>query len=208
MAVPNILSVDSLASASPRATSGLSVSEEIARRLAECGRDGPDGQPRVDGPAYPVPGRKFVLIEPIGHGMYGSVWKAHAAGNEARLVAIKFFPRARSKRAGMGRELENIRQLTNQHGFIQVLDVSDPAAEWPYFVMSYAPSSLQGQLEAAGPMPVRPGVHQACQGNGPRPFVGCRPVPLRPEPSHVLMTGKDGGDPLITDFGQSRMVDE
>ena len=211
VAVPNIMSVDSLASASPRATSGLSVSEEIARRLAECGRDGPDGLPRVDGPAYPVPGRKFVLIEPIGHGTYGSVWKAHAAGNEARLVAIKFFPRARSKRAGMGRELENIRQLTNQHGFIQVLDVSDPAAEWPYFVMSYAPASLQGQLEASGPLPVRRAAQVftklvKAMAHAHSPDVGLCHCDLKP--SNVLMTAKDGGDPLITDFGQSRMVDE
>ncbi len=192
---------------------GKRVEQEIQERLAEIAqftvatgdRDGfgpKDERP----PDYPVSG--YVLEGPIDAGTYGSVWKAHSGDDEQRTVAIKFFPRRQGSVREINNDTKHLKRLTNENGFVQLLDINT-AAEWPYFVMSYAERSLQGEIKEGGPL----GVHEAnrlftklvaamAHAHAKKP--GLCHCDLKP--SNVLLS--EQRDPLVSDFGQSRLLDD
>lgn len=192
---------------------GQQVYWEIRQRLEDYGRyndfNTPESPPKDGSPAYPVPDRKYILIAHINHGTYGSVWKAHHAEDPNHIVAIKFFPRYGGRQAGMVKELEGIRRLSSQKGFIQLIDFNNQNTEWPYLVMTYAPLSLESVLKE-GPLPVRRAVRVFTQVVEAMAFahsdqLGMCHCDLKP--SNVLLTMPgNAGEPLIADLGQSRLL--
>lgn len=191
---------------------GADIRAAIEARLADC-RDYAARQAEGNlnagesAPREPVPRDQYVLLEPVGEGSYGSVWKAHHSDASSHIVAIKFFPRGVERAEDLAKELENLRHLTSEQGFIQLLDIN-LRAEWPYFVMTYAPGSLQKLRSARGQLAVRDVVRvfervvkAMAHAHSKEP--GLCHCDLKP--SNILLT--PDGTPLIADFGQSRLMD-
>lgn len=192
---------------------GQQVFWEIRQRLEEYARfqdaHAPHAPPKAGAPVYPVPDRKYILIAHINHGTYGSVWRAHHAEDPNHIVAIKFFPRFGNRQAGMVKELDGIRRLSSQKGFIQLIDFNNQNVDWPYLVMTFAPSSLEALLKD-GPLPAKRAIAIFTQIVNAMAFAHSDQLGLCHcdlKPSNVLMTAGDStGEPLITDLGQSRLI--
>jgi hypothetical protein len=197
----------SYAPSGTQVAAGRTVRDEIAERVRVCEsyeRHKADFGDKNEPPKYPVTG--YRLDKPIGEGAFGSVWRAYADGNEADVVAIKFFSRRHGNLDELGKELRNLAGLGTEQGFIQLREQA-LGAEWPYLVLTYAPVSLQQKLDA-GPLPEGQAVRlfrqlveaMAYAHTARRGLCHCDL-----KPSNVLLSDRDA--PLISDFGKARLLD-
>ncbi|MEP6508747.1 MAG: protein kinase [Gemmatimonadales bacterium] len=96
---------------------------------------------------------RYVLLEPIGEGGMGQVWKAHDA-NLDRDVAIKLLHRAgdEESRARFRREALVLSRLSHP-GVATILDF-DSREGCDFLVMEYVPGGSLASRVAQGPLPV------------------------------------------------------
>jgi serine/threonine protein kinase len=94
---------------------------------------------------------EYVLIEPIGGGAFGQVWKAHHHVWTEQLVAVKI-PSDRRYLSTLQSEGVVINGLV--HPNIVKAIAFDPYAEVPYLVMEYVPGSSLRPLIRPGGLPV------------------------------------------------------
>ena len=186
---------------SARLQSGRRVQAEIEKHIAANADFGPKA-----GWQHPSPGYK--LLEPLKAGTFGSVWLASPDASPDQRVAIKFFPR-RDKR-NLADEIKHLQELTNENGFVQLLAICGNDSEWPYYVMNYVEKSLKDVLDNPAPLPTKDAIRIFTKLAEAMSYAHNRPrtalVHCDLKPGNVLIN--DQGHPLITDFGQSRLLEE
>jgi len=186
---------------SARLQSGRRIQAEIEKHIEANADFGPKA-----GWQHPSPGYK--LIKPLKAGTFGSVWLASPDASPDQHVAIKFFPR-RDKR-NLADETKHLLEMLNENGFVQLLAICGNDAEWPYYVMNYVEKSLKDVLDNPAPLPTKDAIciftklveAMSYAHNRPRTAL----VHCDLKPGNVLIN--EQGHPLITDFGQSRLVEE
>lgn len=148
----------------------------------------------------------YELVEPVGHGTMGTVWRARQVGRVARQVAIKRVAGGDSQAiARLRREAEALAALDHPH-VVGILDVVDDGDGLAIVMVWAAGGSLAelladlGRLEPAQVVRVVTPVAEAL-ASAHRRGVLHRDV----KPSNVVFTGD--GEPLLTDFGVARLGD-
>jgi serine/threonine protein kinase len=96
---------------------------------------------------------EYVLLEPVGGGAFGEVWKAHHHAWTEQIVAVKI-PSDRRYLSTLESEGVVINGLV--HPNIVKAIAFDPYAEVPYLVMEYVPGSSLRPVIHAGGMPAEP----------------------------------------------------
>lgn len=162
-------------------------------------------QTRVDTLHAPrIPG--YDLLELLGEGRFGTVWKAHDYKLKI-VVAVKIFKSA----GGMDyslftSEVEKLRALTEDSRFIVALRDIGADHDPPYLVMDYVESSLEAKLRQ-GPMSVDAACdlfEELVRGIVQAHNRGILHCDLKP--ANVLLDRF--GQPRIADFGQSRLCSQ
>ena len=186
---------------SARLQSGRRIQAEIEKHIAANADFGPKA-----GWQHPSPGYK--LLEPLKAGTFGSVWLASPDASPDQRVAIKFFPR-RDKR-NLADEIKHLQELTSENGFVQLLAICASDSEWPYYVMNYVEKSLKDVLDNPAPLPTKDAIRIFTKLTEAMSYAHNRPrtalVHCDLKPGNVLIN--EQGHPLITDFGQSRLLEE
>ncbi|HEX4124230.1 MAG TPA: protein kinase, partial [Tepidisphaeraceae bacterium] len=98
---------------------------------------------------------EYLLLEPIGGGAFGQVWKAHHHVWTEQIVAVKI-PSDRRYLSALESEGVVINGLV--HPNIVRAIAFDPYAELPYLVMEYVPGSSLRPLIRPGGLPAESAV--------------------------------------------------
>lgn len=172
---------------------------ETSRRLSgqEGARQDPSA-PAIDG---------YILVEKLGAGAYGEVWKAWQRRTGKR-VAVKVFPR----RHGVDwlllqREVERLIKLDKHPHVVSLLD-ADLTGDPPYFVMELMEGgSLARYVDPAKPASAEAAARWAEELASALCYVhGKGILHCDIKPANVLLD--DEGRVRIADFGQSRITSE
>jgi len=166
----------------------------------------------VSGAVAPSHTRRFVpgytLLERLGEGGMGVVWKARQDGLN-RLVAVKCLrsPGTASSEAlaRFRREAESVARLRHAH-IVQIYEIGEHEGE-PYLVLEYVGGGSLAQKLADGPLPpdlaaglvetlARAMHHAHEQGIVHRDL----------KPSNILLD--ENGSPKISDFGLAKQFDQ
>ncbi len=186
---------------SARLQSGRRIQAEIEKHIEANADFGPKA-----GWQHPSPGYK--LLKPLKAGTFGSVWLASPDASPDQHVAIKFFPRRDAR--NHADETKHLLEMTNENGFVQLLAICGNDAEWPYYVMNYVEKSLKDVLDNPAPLPTKDAIRIFAKLVEAMSYAHNRPrtalVHCDLKPGNVLIN--EQGHPLITDFGQSRLVEE
>jgi serine/threonine-protein kinase len=152
---------------------------------------------------------RYRLVEQIGRGGMGEVWRAQAP--DGREVALKLLLAGRGagpdQRRRFGTEVRT--QLRLRHpNLVALLDAGETDAGVPFLVLEWVPGeTLAARLAREGPLHPRDAVELVrrlalalahCHGQG----VLHRDL----KPENVLLRAGDG-EPLLTDFGLARDLD-
>jgi serine/threonine protein kinase len=157
-----------------------------------------------------VIGGRYELVERIGHGGMGQVWKAKDLGLEKRPVAVKFIrwrkeAGDREKRQRFHQEMQALIRLDHPH-VVHLLDYGETGDGQPYLVMNFVPGgSLQERLgKAVLDAATRDQIlRELCDALD---FVHSQDIVHRDlKPDNILF---DASDHIrISDFGLAKLVD-
>jgi len=154
--------------------------------------------------------KKYRLIELIGGGGMGQVWKAEDVRHDRRLVAIKFIVWQRSddnreKRERFRKEMQALARLDHPH-IVHLIEFDETSEGTPYLVMNLVPGdSLQERLEKRGlDAATRSRVlKELCEALD---YIHGQNVVHRDlKPSNILFDASD--HVRISDFGLAKLVD-
>jgi serine/threonine protein kinase len=169
---------------------GMPRTEELASGRRPTDR----APPRVDG---------FEVLELLGEGSFGWVWKARDLSN-GKTVAIKFFHHGATDR--WQALLEEVQQHAHLDGVRGIVDLKKVLARNnpPCYVMAFADrGSLAGRLEH-GPLPPAEAIelfHQAAHALAYVHAKGVCHCDLKP--GNILLDAR--GRALLADFGQATL---
>jgi hypothetical protein len=178
----------------PNLTDTLPLSRDLASWAAALSTVRPEPPSRIPG---------YRIIDCLGDGAYGSVWRA-VEENTGKQVAIKFYLHRRGVDWSLlNREVERLASLYTCRDIISLLQVgwdADP----PYYVMEYLENGSLERLLKSGPIPaseavrIMSGVAQALMAAHHAGILHCDL-----KPANVLLDGTMS--PRLADFGQSRL---
>ncbi|MGE0712549.1 MAG: protein kinase [Planctomycetota bacterium] len=168
--------------------------------LAGTGAGTGTGTPRVPG---------YRLLEPIGVGGSGAVWRAEGDDALARAFAVKVFPQrgeAYERELATLSAIEEVRAQAGSRDLVEVVGAGE-VGELGYVVMEYvAGGSLARRLDAEGPLPAREAVELLLPALRALELLhGAGLVHKDVTPANVLV-GEDGRARL-GDFGLARRSD-
>ena len=153
--------------------------------------------PRVPG-CYPM--RK------LGQGTFGQVWLFQEQ-HSGRRLAIKFLTRRASEEwLLLQAEVKQLALLDGDPGIVQLRDV-EPAADPPYYVMTYAEGGSLADRLKRGPLPVAEALRIGTEVARALAYVhakGVRHCDLKP--GNILLDAR--GRALVGDFGQAHLASD
>ena len=148
---------------------------------------------------------RYTLVEKLGEGGFGSVWRAEQERPVRREVALKIIKLGMDTREVIARfEVERQALAVMEHpGIAKVFDAGATVSGRPFFVMELVRGTPLTQFceEAAMPLPERLELFiQVCQAVQHAHQKGVIHRDLKP--SNILVTGADGRPlPKVIDFG-------
>jgi serine/threonine-protein kinase len=155
-------------------------------------------------------GGKYRLVERVGEGGMGQVWKAEDIRHDYRPVAIKFI--AWRRRGDGGEKRERFRQemralaRLDHPNIVQLIEFDEMPDGTPYLVMNYVPGgSLERRLAYGkwGAATRRQMLEELCDALD---YVHDQNIVHRDlKPSNILFDAS--GHVRITDFGLAKLVD-
>jgi eukaryotic-like serine/threonine-protein kinase len=163
--------------------------------------------PALDVPQLPRMQEDYELIEELGRGGMGVVYKAWDRRLK-RFVALKMILRGRSASAAdLGRfrsEAQAAAGLTHPN-IVPVYQVGEHEGQ-AYFCMKYVPGQTLAQLVATGPLPQRQAATYLAAVARAVQHAHDRGILHRDrKPANVLLDEND--QPLVTDFGLAKRVE-
>jgi tetratricopeptide (TPR) repeat protein len=184
----------------------------VADAAVDVASSGGDGEARSgDGLAAGAEIGNYTLVAPLGHGGFGSVWRAHQRQPVVRDVALKVLHTAVDTERVVARFAAEWQTLARmQHpGIAKVLDAGATPGGRPWLAMELIDGRPLLEVTAARRLPVADRLAlfvevcvavQHAHGKG----VVHRDL----KPSNVLVVERDGGlAPVVIDFGVARVAD-
>ncbi|MBX3690606.1 serine/threonine-protein kinase [Dokdonella sp.] len=152
---------------------------------------------------------RYRLIEPIGSGGMGEVWRAERADGEYRQgVAIKLLKRGMDTQAILRRFLQERSILARLHhpGIVRLLDGGMDAQGSPYYVMEHVAGTPVTLHAKAAALDVRARVALAVKIAEAVGYAHAQLVVHRDiKPSNVLVDA--AGEPHLLDFGIAKLLE-
>lgn len=154
---------------------------------------------------------QYRLLEPIGSGGMGKVFKAHNIRDKTAVVAIKVLKEELFKVESNRTRFKHEGAIIDKLDHPNILKIFERGVyeETLYFVMEFIEGkTLEKKIDADGPMDLKEAIHIMIQLTDALALIHSRHIVHRDlKPANIMLTQKNG-DPnfvKLLDFGLSRM---